>query len=172
MTLADKIVVLKDGNIEQIGKPLDLYHHPRNKFVASFIGSPKMNFIEGRISKIDGNKVTLDLPHEKNIVLPVSLPEGIKLKAGNTVELGLRPEHITQCDNKKALFTGEVQVIEHLGSEILAYVKIGWGQQLVVRLNGEQKMKVGDPLNLCVEPTDCHLFDPESGLSFERHSKR
>ncbi len=172
MTLADKIVVLKDGNIEQVGRPLELYHHPRNKFVASFIGSPKMNFIEGRISKIDGEKVTLGLPHDKSIVLPVSLPEGIKLKAGNTVDLGIRPEHITQCDVSKALFTGDVQVIEHLGSEILAYVKIGWGQQIVVRLDGESKVKVGDNLNLCVDPTDSHLFDPESGLSFERHSKQ
>ncbi len=172
MTLADKIVVLKDGNIEQVGKPLELYHHPRNKFVASFIGSPKMNFIEARISKIVGEEVTLDLPHDKNIVLPVSLPQGIKLEAGNTVDIGIRPEHITICDPKKALFTGDVQMVEHLGSEILAYVKIGWGQQVLVRLNGESIVKIGDHLTLCVEPNDCHLFDPKSELSFERHSKR
>ena len=170
MTLADKIVVLNDGNVEQVGSPMTLYHHPCNKFVASFIGSPKMNFVEARIQSLTKKTVTLDLPHEKNMTLPVSLPEGLSLEKGSTVEVGVRPEHVFVVpeDSDQALFTGAVKMIEHLGSEIYAYVKIGWGQTILVRLGGEKRVKVGDRFALSAAPKDCHLFDTESGLSFER----
>lgn len=170
MTLADKIVVLSDGHVEQVGTPLELYHHPRNKFVAGFIGSPKMNFVEARIAALTKKTVALDLPHDNSIQLPVWLPEGLDLEKGSTVELGVRPEHVYVVPEEKgnALFTGSVQMIEHLGSEIYAYVRIGWGQTILVRLGGEQRIKVGDRLALAAAPNDCHLFDTKTGLSFER----
>ena len=121
MTLADQIVVLNDGKVEQVGSPMALYHHPCNKFVASFIGSPKMNFVEARIASLSQNTVTLDLPHEKSITLPVSLPTGLVLQKDDSVELGVRPEHVFVVpEDKDGLFTGGVTLIENLGSEIFA----------------------------------------------------
>ena len=169
MTLADQIVVLNEGRVEQVGSPMTLYHHPRNKFVASFIGSPKMNFIEARIDKITPKTVLLDLPHDKSIKVPVSLPKELSLEKGSTVEFGVRPEHIFISSEKEALFTGSVTMIENLGSELYAYVKIGWGQTILVRLmNQTNKVRVGEALSLSVAPKDLHLFDTASGLSFER----
>jgi ABC-type sugar transport system ATPase subunit len=169
MTLADQIVVLNDGGVEQVGAPMALYHHPRNKFVASFIGSPKMNFVEGRIASLSQNTAVLELPHDKSITLPVSLPNGLALEKDDSVELGVRPEHVFVVpEDKDGLFTGGVTLIENLGSEIYAYVKIGWGQTILVRLGGESRVKVGDRLALSANPKDCHLFDTKGGLSFER----
>ena len=170
MTLADRIVVLNDGQVEQVGSPMHLYNHPRNKFVAGFIGSPKMNFVEAHIKKLSKKSALLDLPHEKSIELPVSLPKDLSLSEGGTVELGVRPEHLVVCKEEEALFTGSVKMIEHLGSEIYAYVKIGWSQTILLRLNSDSKVKVGDRFALTAAPKDCHLFDLETGLSFERSS--
>lgn len=169
MTLADRIVVLNEGTIEQVGTPMELYHHPRNKFVASFIGSPKMNFVEAHIASLADGNVTLDLPHDKRITLPVSLSEGIVLEEKGNVEVGVRPEHVFVVQKEEeALFTGDVTIVENLGSETYAYVKIGWGQTILVRLQGESRIKVGDSLALSAAPKDCHLFDTKTGLSFER----
>lgn len=173
MTLADNIVVLNEGRIEQVGSPMELYHHPRNKFVASFIGSPKMNFVEARIAELSQKTAKLDLPHDNHITLPVSLPKDITLEKGSTVEVGVRPEHVFVVKNEKdALFTGSVKMLENLGSDIYAYVKIGWGQTILVRLEGEHRVEIGDRLALSADPKDCHLFDTKSGLSFERPPKK
>lgn len=171
MTLADKIVVLNGGYIEQAGTPLYLYHHPINKFVAGFIGSPKMNFIKVKIKDLKNNVVTLQLPHEKTLQLPVSLPRDMNdLAAGSMAELGIRPEHLVECDEKSAIFTGTVYMVEHLGSETFIYAKISEDQTLLMRVTGDSKIQVEDTINLKMNPNDCHLFHPESGISFERHS--
>lgn len=171
MTLADRIVVLRDGCVEQVGTPMELYHHPCNKFVASFIGSPQMNFVEARIASLLEKTVTLNLPHDKTITVPVSIPPHLILEPESSVEFGVRPEHLFLVDKEeKALFTGGIHLIENLGSDLYAYVKIGWGQTILVRLQGEANVKIGDRVALTAEPKDCHLFDTKTGLSFERAS--
>ncbi|MFN7662838.1 MAG: ABC transporter ATP-binding protein [Alphaproteobacteria bacterium] len=171
MTLADKIVVLNAGNIEQVGTPLELYHHPCNKFVAGFIGSPKMNFIKVDIATLEDDVVTLRLPHHKSLKMPVSLTSLMKdLGPGKTVELGIRPEHLKECDSSSALFSGSVQTIENLGSEIYVYIKIAEDQTILMRTGGDKVFKIGDQVSVTVEAPECHLFHLESGVAFERVS--
>ncbi len=174
MTLADKIVVLNGGQIEQAGPPLELYHHPLNKFVAGFIGSPKMNFIKVSIEKLENGVATVRLPFKEEhkgalLKLPVSLPKNMPtLNKGATAELGIRPEHLTISPEKGSLFTGHVQTIEHLGSEIYLYVKITEDQTLLVRVSGDQSYEIGGKVSLSANPQECHLFDEETGNSFDR----
>lgn len=171
MTLADKIVVLNAGNVEQVGTPLELYHHPSNKFVAGFIGSPKMNFIKVQLTALKDNIVTLSLPHGKSMKIPVSLTENMKdLGPGGFAELGIRPEHLMECDPSSEFFSGTVQTIENLGSEIYVYIKIGDDQTILMRASGDKVFKIGDIVFMKVEPKDCHLFHLESGVAFERFS--
>ena len=171
MTLADKIVVLNAGNIEQVGTPLELYHHPCNKFVAGFIGSPKMNFIKVKLTTLKNDVVTFSLPHGKSMQMPVILTQDMKdTGPGSEAELGVRPERLVECDSASALFTGTVQTIENLGSEIYVYVKIGEAQTILMRATGDKMFKIGDTLFLKVQPEDCHLFHLDSGMSFERFS--
>ncbi len=172
MTLADKIVVLNGGKVEQVGSPLHLYHHPINKFVAGFIGSPKMNFLNVSIEALKDDIVTLGLPHQQKMKLPIALPKQIKdLGVGSMAELGIRPEHLFLCSQKEALFEGNIQMIEHLGGEIYAYVEIDKEQTLLLRTPGDQKLKMGEKVHIGVKPKDCHLFHAENGLSFERPSQ-
>ena len=91
MTLADKIVVLNGGTVEQYGSPLELYHHPQNLFVAGFIGSPKMNFLDGEVQSIANNAVTVSLPSGEQVVADI---EADSISPGDKVTLGLRPEHL------------------------------------------------------------------------------
>ena len=112
MTMADKIVVLQGGVIEQAGSPLELYHHPRNLFVAGFIGSPKMNFLPAKVTASDQNGATVQL--QSGSTLTIAVQAG-RLKAGDTVTLGVRPEHLRPAESGELL--GEVMVVERLGGE-------------------------------------------------------
>lgn len=112
MTMADKIVVLRAGRVEQVGTPLELYHHPQNQFVAGFIGSPKMNFVPAVVEAVSQQTVTVKLDSGKDVVLPV---DGSGLASGDRVTVGVRPEHCSIADQDTALFAGTVDVVEHLG---------------------------------------------------------
>ncbi len=132
MTMADKIVVLRAGNIEQVGSPLELYRSPRNLFVAGFIGSPKMNFIEG--------------------------PEAAKQGAHT---IGVRPEHIEVTD-EGALWHGRVGVAEHLGSDTFFHVhETGLAETMTVRAPGEVSFKHGDRIALKPREDQIHRFDQQ-----------
>ena len=137
MTMADKIVVLRAGHIEQVGSPLELYRKPRNKFVAGFIGSPKMNLIDGA--------------------------EAAK---NNAATIGIRPEHIT-IDSENGAWEGRIGVSEHLGSDTFFHVTVdGFGEPLTVRANGEVDLKYGDRVFLTPEAANLHRFD-NKGLRLE-----
>ena len=138
MTLADKIVVLNKGVIEQVGSPIELYNTPANLFVAEFIGSPKMN------------------------ILPQSLA-GHKTPK-NTVSVGIRPEHLSISTKAKADFTGKIRHLEHLGEYILAYVSIAGDQEITAKLPEETKFKIDDEIHLSAEKGKWHAFD-ENGVS-------
>ena len=157
MTLATKIVVLQGGHIEQIGTPMELYHHPRNRFVAGFIGSPKMNFLPVTTSSVQDSGTTLRLPGDGSLTVPVQ-PK--TLVVGDRATLGIRPEHINVNANNPTLM-GEVLVIERLGDATYLYVKVAGGDTLIVQAEGDRRVSVGDRVPLSIDGEACHLFDAE-----------
>ncbi|WP_299652617.1 ABC transporter ATP-binding protein [uncultured Tateyamaria sp.] len=118
MTMADRIVVLRDGEIEQVGSPRELYNRPANRFVAGFLGSPKMNFFDARVAEVDGAQVTIDLPGLVRLERTLKGTERMDVRAGDTVVLGIRPEAIGTGDLSFAL---DVNLVENLGRETLVY---------------------------------------------------
>jgi len=162
MTLADRIVVLNEGRVEQVGAPLELYHHPRNLFVAGFIGSPKMNFLSATVAACDANQATLDLGTGKTIIASVADTKG--LQPGAKVTLGLRPEHLMESASNEGQLEGEVIALEHLGSESYVHLACGNGEPLVIKSAGDTAIKVGQRVSVAVPPQACYLFD-ESGMA-------
>ncbi|MGD1900551.1 MAG: ABC transporter ATP-binding protein [Phormidesmis sp.] len=155
MTLADKIVVLQGGVIEQIGAPMELYNHPRNKFVAGFMGSPKMNFLPVAIAGVGASGITVKLPGGGTVVVPVR-PANVQL--GDRITLGVRPEHI-RIDAENPTIMGEVLVIEHLGDATSLYVKVAGGDTMIVQAEGNRQVSVRDRIPMRIDGNLCHLFD-------------
>lgn len=166
MTLADKIVVLQNGRIEQVGSPLELYNNPHNLFVAGFLGSPRMNFLNVIATKIQNASFTVQLPQEKHLTLNITLPNHIKdIKVGSSAVLGIRPEHFVECPEKESLISGKVRMVEHLGSEIYAYIRADGSASLLVRTAGDHPVKIGDIMHFKFDPNVCHLFHKKSEMS-------
>lgn len=157
MTLASKIVVLRDGQIEQIGSPLELYHHPNNQFVAGFIGSPNMNFLPTMTTSVQDSGTTLRLPGDQTVTIPVQ-PK--KLMVGDRATVGIRPEHI-QINAENPTLMGEVLVVERLGGETYCYVKVAGGDTLIVQTEGDRPVAVRDRVPLYIDGNLCHLFDAD-----------
>ncbi len=155
MTMADKIVVLRDGNIEQVGSPLDLYCNPDNMFVAGFIGSPKMNFMPVTVMDIVDNGITVQLPDEHLCTLPF---DGIDLTVGDKLSLGIRPEHISSNTEQDIIQTVQVDAVECLGSTTYLYSHIG-DRKMVVQVAGilENATKGAETL-VSFNIDDVHLF--------------
>ncbi len=156
LTLADRIVVLNGGDIQQVGSPLDLYERPANKFVAQFIGSPTMNLvpIKGRpegVTLADG--ALLKLPH---------LPD-----SPDAIELGIRPEHIEVTDQGD--LSGIADVVEHLGSDTNIYLNVEKLGPLMVRKHGNIPIRPGERVGLRIQPENVHLFAPD-GSALRRAS--
>ncbi len=156
MTLADKIVVLDQGNVEQIGSPLDLYHHPRNLFVAGFIGSPKMNFIAATVAATDGEKLSVRVGDGDLLALdcaPGALREGDKLT------LGARPEHMREGDAGALVLTGHVDVVEHLGDVSYLYMTLHDGSNIIVSSQGTSGAVGGQELTVSTDQDAVHVFN-------------
>jgi multiple sugar transport system ATP-binding protein len=153
MTMADKIVVMHDGIVEQMGAPLDLYDNPRNMFVAGFIGSPAMNFLRG---KIDGASFVM----EGGGRLPIGKPPANA--TDRPAVYGIRPEHFTLDDEAGA--EAEVLVVEPTGSEIQVVAKLN-GQEVIVVFRERHDFKPGDIIKLGTDRRVTHLFDAQSGQS-------
>ncbi|WP_262297621.1 ABC transporter ATP-binding protein [Microvirga sesbaniae] len=153
MTLADRIVVLNAGRIEQVGTPLELYHRPANLFVAGFIGSPQMNFIPCPVAGVGPDEVTVSLPSGGTLALPLS-PEGVR--PGDPVTLGVRPDHVRVSG--QGSFTGRVELVEELGENHLLYVDVGQGRRLTLREPGDARHAVGATVSLELDRESCHLF--------------
>jgi ABC-type sugar transport system ATPase subunit len=161
MTMADRIVVLNGGVIEQVGSPLELYHRPRNLFVAGFIGSPKMNFLPVKVAADDARAMTLALPGGGAIALPApQKPTAI----GRAATLGVRPEHVRIDGSGDGRLTGDLRLAEHLGSETMFYLSLDDGTELAVKAEGLAKGKVGDRLTCGLSANACHVFD-ETGAA-------
>jgi len=151
MTLADRIVVFRAGRVEQVGTPLELYRAPTNRFVAGFIGSPAMNFLDARA--VAGTVRLGEAP-----LCATTLADG-------PVTLGLRPEHLMRrgkgepAGDGEATLEGTVQVFEHLGGEAFVHVELADARTLVAKLDGEQAFRPGEPVTLGLRRERCHVFD-------------
>lgn len=145
MTLADRIVVFREGRVEQVGTPLELYENPVNTFVAGFIGSPSMNLVNVGLQ-------------QGRIELAGQIIAETGSTAGDTdVIVGLRPEHLFLQDDGP--LAGEVQVFEHLGGESYLHLLLPDNQTLVARLDGRHRFEPGQHCRLAIAPEHCHLFD-------------
>jgi multiple sugar transport system ATP-binding protein len=165
MTLGDRVVVMKDGWIQQVGEPLELYSHPANRFVAGFIGSPAMNFAEITINETNG-ALWAESPGFR-VAVPPAQTAGLRPYKGQPVTLGIRPEDlhpVTGSDPAQYSFDAIVDVVEPLGSEILLDLKAG-PNVMVARVEPTLRMKVHDSLRLALNPERLHFFDTKTQLS-------
>ena len=168
MTLADKIVVLDAGRVAQVGKPLELYHYPADRFVAGFIGSPKMNFLPVKVTATAIDQVQVELPNRQQIWLPV---DSANVQAGANMSLGIRPEHLLPSDIADVTLEGEVQVVEQLGHETQIHIQIpAIRQNLVYRQNDVVLVEEGATFAIGLPPERCHLFR-EDGTACRRLHK-
>ncbi|HEX9521415.1 MAG TPA: TOBE domain-containing protein, partial [Reyranella sp.] len=161
MTLGDRVVVMRDGRVQQAGTPLVVYRNPVNKFVAGFIGAPAMNFLDVTIRK-EGDTLVAQSPAVK---LAVTEPSSRALEAwqGKRVVMGVRPEHLALGDGVLSRsFAARVEVVEQLGSEILLETRVGEARVTVARVAPETQVAAGDQVRLSVQPGRLHFFDPES----------
>lgn len=163
MTLADRIVVLNAGKIEQVGTPLELYHRPANKFVAGFIGSPAMNFINARVENA-GAKTTIKTYSGKSTVLPYVTPQALK---GESVSIGVRPEDLSLVKATDAIVRGKVEALENLGELKMAYCQIGEAEPLIVKLPGDSAVSRGDMVSLGALAKKVHVFT-DQGIALSR----
>lgn len=163
MTLADKIVVLNKGGIEQVGAPLELYHHPKNRFVAGFIGSPQMRFLNVTAVAVSAEGVQVSLPGGERLLVPVS-PGAVR--PGEPLTLGLRPEHLHTDGQGEARIPAKALVVEHLGGETFTHALALDGQELTVKGEGHLAVAAGQALAIGIMGTRCHLFT-EQGTALE-----
>jgi multiple sugar transport system ATP-binding protein len=166
MTMADRIVVMRKGVVEQIGTPLELYHQPRNLFVAQFIGSPPMNVLPAHVVSVtDRETVVTTGPLTVTVPTMTEPTTGRPLEPGSSVTLGIRPEHIGL--NAAAAPHGLVEITERLGAATLLHVRLSDGQQLVVQTGGNNTDRPDTPVSIAPDPEHCHLFDAD-GLALGR----
>jgi len=162
MTLGDRVVVMKDGLIQQVGDPLELYDQPANKFVAGFIGSPAMNF--ATVTMVDGDgRITA-----KNAGLEIEVPkrhaDRLRGHVGRQLTMGIRPENLHvagTADPDGLTFNSKVEVVEKLGSEILLDVRVG-NDTMVAAVDPTVRAKVQDSLRLAINPERLHFFDAKT----------
>jgi multiple sugar transport system ATP-binding protein len=165
MTLGDRVVVMKDGWIQQVGEPLELYGKPANKFVAGFIGSPAMNFMDVTVGEASGS-LWAESPSLR-IKIPADLAIRLRPYTGQRIALGVRPEDLrvaTGADSSDLAFDAVVEVVEPLGSEILLDLKAG-PHVMVARVEPSVRVKMHDPLRLALAPAHLHFFDSKTELA-------
>ncbi len=154
MTLADKIVVLKDGLVQQIGSPMDLYHHPDNAFVAGFLGSPSMNFLDVDVVSVSGDQATVKNGALDLVTVPIRHPG---ITAGGKARLGLRPQYLIPDDTAGKLH-GKVALSERLGSETVVEATLTDGNKLIVAMARDMMFSAGAPVSFGFDPSVAHLF--------------
>ena len=158
MTLADRIVVLNQGRIEQQGTPIELYRKPANLFVAGFIGSPAMNFLDGVVEGVEGAPAV-----RLKDSTPIRIAGERKVKAGQSVKVGLRPEHLSLASGGSPL-TGQTLLVEPTGAQTHVLFDLA-GEQVTAVVDGEAPVRYGEPLNVSVNPEQVYVFDASSGLA-------
>ena len=155
MTLAERMVVLDAGAVVQAGRPLELYHRPCNRFVAGFIGSPRMNFLPGRLIKGEQDGAVVELADGTQLKAAV---DGSAVSVGEGITLGIRPEHLALEEKSENRLPATLSLVEQLGDHNLLHLE--WREtQLVMRASSETAPKAGTELFLALPPQHCHLFD-------------
>jgi len=164
MTMGSRIAVMSQAKLQQVGVPQQLYDHPANQFVAGFIGSPAMNFVETTVTGA-GESASLEAPGV-SIPMPPRFREAVGPTSGRKIVAGFRPEHldIGVAGGGVAAMPARADVVEYLGNEELLHVDIG-GADLVAIVSAAHKVQPGDAITLVLPFDKLHLFDPESGLS-------
>ena len=152
MTLAQRMVVMNAGRAEQIGTPMEVYRNPATVFVAGFIGSPAMNFIDGR--SMDDGRIQLD---GSGVLIVPKAPA-----AGKKITVGIRPEHLTPSKPSEANLVGSVEVIEALGADTLLHVAVA-GRTIIARLPAGTPAEVGEPIALAADRDRIYMFDADTG---------
>jgi len=160
MTLADKIVVLREGNVEQIGRPLDLYDDPANQFVAGFVGSPKMNFMAGRVLAAAGGHATVELVNQGKVAVTLPLT-GQLPQLGESVTVGVRPEHFAEAGQGLGDLALTIDVAEHLGSTSYIYANTGGGEQVIVERDDVRDAAARKTITVAVPKDHTLLFDAD-----------
>ncbi len=166
MTMGQRIAVMSEARLQQVGSPQELYDHPDNRFVAGFIGSPSMNFLEVGVTRT-GDAVQL-----KGDGIDIPLPEryvaGFKSFKGDKLIAGVRPEHLdVTAEGPSGSLSGNADVVEYLGNEELIHLTVG-GHDIVALIGSEHRVKPGDDLTLHIALEKVHLFDPESTLALDK----
>jgi multiple sugar transport system ATP-binding protein len=157
MTLADKIVIMRDGHVEQVGTPEEVYVAPKSTFVATFIGSPSMNMIETRFT---GGRLVAD-----GLSIPVPPRFGDRVKDGQEVTLGIRPIEIQRvADDAPGAMAARVEVTEYLGNEALLDLRVGC-HDLMAEVPADQRAAPGETVHVRLNEAALHLFDTRSGRS-------
>jgi multiple sugar transport system ATP-binding protein len=169
MTLADRIVALRNGIIEQVGTPEQLYARPANRFVAGFIGSPKMNFLAGTLLLENGELFAVPTG-APGVRLPI--PNRDNAHTGQEIVIGIRPEHLTDTWTEHGRdglvpIDLKVELSEPLGADTLVVSRIGEAE-IVCRVSAASRPKAGSPLRIMADAKHIHLFDPESGVALSR----
>ncbi|MEP6827034.1 MAG: ABC transporter ATP-binding protein [Aestuariivirga sp.] len=170
MTLASKIVVLENGRVSQVGTPLELYHTPANKFVASFIGSPAMNFFDAEVIAATAKTIEIEFGTVKKMAPNCS---GSDVKRGDHIEIGIRPEDISIAESvKKADVAGTVGIVEQLGNSVVLYVDSEIGQ-VIVECGGDANLEIGNEVGLTFNQKKIHAFAANGWvLSYKSAFKR
>jgi multiple sugar transport system ATP-binding protein len=162
MTLGDRVVVMKDGVVQQVGEPLELYNQPANRFVAGFIGSPAMNFATVTVTEANGSLLAEN--RGLRIKLPDETAQRLRGHVGRAITLGIRPEDLYVAGGAGAdhlTFDAVIEVVEQLGSEILLDMKVGDGV-MVASVEPTVRVKVRDKLRLAMRPSRLHVFDAKT----------
>jgi len=161
MTLADHLVVMRDGRVEQQGPPLAIYRRPANLFVASFLGKPRINLLQGEVAQSDRDSVTVGLSAGRILQVPCTAAE--EMAIGEQVTVGIRPEHIMlTSSNGQNVLQGSVSVMEQLGDHGLVYVDgVQADESLVLRVDSSAGHCPGDSIMLALPAEHCRLFDSQ-----------
>ena len=166
MTLADRIVVMNEGLIEQVGTPEEMYNTPRTRFVASFIGSPSMNFLPCQLQATAGG-MTVQLTPELSLAVPADRESRYQSYVGKEMIFGIRPEHVTdqrpQTDDNHQNFSADVVVLEPMGMDTMVFINIG-ETEICTRSRPQAVSQPGQSMGFAVDMSQMHLIDPETNL--------
>jgi multiple sugar transport system ATP-binding protein len=169
MTMGQRIAVMSEARLQQVGSPQELYDHPDNRFVAGFIGSPSMNFLDVDVHREDG--VIRLVGDGIDIPLPERYKASMKDFSGNKLVVGVRPEHLdVNTAGPAGTLSGSADVVEYLGNEELIHLAVG-GHDIVALIGSEHRLRPGDDLSLKIPLEKVHLFDPESQLALEKERR-
>jgi multiple sugar transport system ATP-binding protein len=159
MTLGDRVCIMRDGRIQQIARPIDVYDHPANRFVASFVGSPEMNIIEG---ELDGDGTF----RNSGLRFPIPLGQFLEAKPGQPVSFGIRPEHLA-LGAPGTSASGRITAIERLGAQMQVAID-GGGIRLSSLIARNEALQIGDAVGLTADSERLHLFDSKNGISLRK----